>query len=188
MKKLVLFMHTSLDGYTAGPNGEMNWINVGDELFDYAGRQTEISDIALYGRGTFEIMQAYWPTAANEPDASKHDIEHGNWYNKVDKYVASASMQGQNFSNTTILSDNIIEQITALKQKEGDKQIVMFGSPSLGASLMEFNLIDEYWLFVNPIILGKGNLLFKPQQNAISLQLVESKTLSSGVVCLHYVR
>lgn len=181
-------MHVSLDGYTAGPNGEMNWIKVDDELFEYSGHQTEISDIALYGRGTFEIMEAYWPTAADEPDASKHDIEHGHWYNTVDKYVASASMRGQNFNHTTIISDNIIEQIVALKQLPGDKQIVMFGSPSLGASLMGHNLIDEYWLFINPVILGKGSLLFKPQQNAIPLQLVESKTLTSGVVCLHYVR
>ncbi|WCT12481.1 dihydrofolate reductase family protein [Mucilaginibacter jinjuensis] len=188
MKKIVLFMHVSLDGYTAGPNGEMDWIGIGDEMFDTAGSQAERSDVALYGRGTFEIMEAYWPTAADKPNASKHDIEHGNWYNKVNKYVASASMQGQSFSNTTILSDNIIEQITALKQKEGDKQIVMFGSPSLGASLMDHDLIDEYWLFVNPIILGKGKLLFKPQQNAIRLQLVENKTFSNGVICLHYIR
>jgi dihydrofolate reductase len=188
MKKLVLFMHTSLDGYTAGANGEMNWIGVSDELFEEAGRQTQLSDIALYGRGTFEIMQAYWPTAADEPDASKHDIEHGHWYNKVDKYVASASMEGKSFSNTTIISHNIIEQIAALKQKEGDKQIVMFGSPSLGASLMERDLIDEYWLFVNPIILGQGKLLFKPQPNAIKLQLAENKTFSNGVICLHYVK
>jgi dihydrofolate reductase len=188
MRKLVLFMHISLDGYIAGPNGEMNWIAVGDEMFDYAGRQTEISDIALYGRGTFEIMQAYWPTAADRPGASKHDIEHGNWYNKVHKYVASASMQGQSFSNTTIISNDIIEQITALKQMRGDKQIVMFGSPSLGASLMQHNLVDEYWLFINPIILGNGKLLFKHQQDTIRLQLVESKTLANGVICLHYVR
>ncbi|MGC4022093.1 MAG: dihydrofolate reductase family protein [Cyclobacteriaceae bacterium] len=74
MRKLVLFMHTSLDGFVATSKGEMNWIHVDEELFDYASNRTNESDLALYGRKTFEMMEAYWPTAATQPNASKHDM------------------------------------------------------------------------------------------------------------------
>ena len=74
MRKIVLFMHTSLDGFTAGPNGEMDWIIVNEEMFDIAKEQTEQADTALYGRVTYQMMDAYWPTAGDKPGASKHDI------------------------------------------------------------------------------------------------------------------
>jgi dihydrofolate reductase len=74
MRKVILFMHTTLDGFVAGPNGEMDWINVDDEMFDFAGKQTNQADTALYGRVTFEMMNGYWPTAGEQPNASKHDI------------------------------------------------------------------------------------------------------------------
>ncbi|HWJ28077.1 MAG TPA: dihydrofolate reductase family protein [Flavisolibacter sp.] len=87
MRKLVLFMHVSLDGYVAGPNGEMDWITVNEDIFDYAGRRTNEADTALYGRVTYQMMEGYWPTAADHPNASKHDIEHSAWYNKLEKLV-----------------------------------------------------------------------------------------------------
>src|ERR1044072_7028704 len=102
MRPLVSFMHVSLDGFVTGPNGEMNWIKVDDEIFDYAGERTSKSDTALYGRVTWELMEGYWPTAADKPNASKHDIEHSTWYNKVDKVVLSKTMEGQQLPNTVI--------------------------------------------------------------------------------------
>src|SRR5215216_2481954 len=105
MKKLVLFMHASLDGFVAGPNGEMDWINVDDEMFEYAGQRTNNADTALYGRITYQMMESYWPTAGNQPGASKHDIEHSKWYNQVTKVVISRSMKGQNPPKTKIISD-----------------------------------------------------------------------------------
>ena len=107
MRSLVSFMHVSLDGFVAGPNGEMDWIKVDDEIFDYAGNRTNESDTALYGRVTWEMMEAYWPTAADKPNASKHDIQHSTWYNKVDKIVLSKSMKGKQLPNTIIISDDI---------------------------------------------------------------------------------
>jgi dihydrofolate reductase len=100
MRSLVSFMHVSLDGFVCGPNGEMDWIKVDDEIFDYAGNRTSVSDTALYGRVTWEMMEGYWPTAADKPNASKHDIEHSTWYNKVDKVVLSKSMKGKQLPNT----------------------------------------------------------------------------------------
>src|ERR1044072_2075112 len=100
MKRLVLFMHVSLDGFVAGPNGEMDWIHVDDEIFDYAGQRTSEADTALYGRVTYQMMEGYWPTAADQPNASKHAIEHSAWYKKVNKVVLSQTMKGQQKPNT----------------------------------------------------------------------------------------
>lgn len=185
MRQLVLFMHVSLDGFVAGPNGEMDWIKVDEDMFDYAGRQTDQSDAALYGRITYEMMEDYWPTAADSPNASRHDKQHSEWYNKVTKIVVSKTMQGEHLPNTSIISNNIAEEIIKLKEAKG-KDIVIFGSPSAAHLLMEENLIDDYWIFVNPILLGKGILLFNNIRHRTALNLVEHRVMSSGVVCLHY--
>ena len=187
MRKIVLFMHVSLDGFVAGPNGEMNWINVSEELFEYAGDQTDQADVALYGRITYQMMDSYWPTAADEPGASKHDVQHSAWYNKVTKVVLSKTMKGAELKNTRIISDNIPEEISKLKQEEG-KNILIFGSPTAVHTLMQENLIDELWLFINPVLLANGIPLFKDLKSIVKLRLATTKALASGVVCLHYNR
>ena len=187
MRKLVSFMHVSLDGLIAGPKGEMDWITVDEEIFDYAGNRTNESDLALYGRVTYEMMESYWPTAADQPGASRHDIEHSTWYKKVAKVVLSRTLKGKSLPNTKIVSDNLATEIAQLKKTSG-KEIVMFGSPGATQSLAQENLIDEYWLFVNPIILGQGAPFFKGIKQASKLKLKKSHAFSSGVVCLHYER
>lgn len=185
MRKLVLFMHTSLDGFVAGPKGEMNWLQVDEELFDYAGHRTNEADLALYGRKTFEMMEAYWPEAASRPNATKHDIEHSTWYNKVQKVVLSKTLDSSKLKNTRVVSGNLAKEIGQIKNDIG-REIVIFGSPSAGHSLMAEDLIDEFWIFVNPIVLGDGIPMFKNKK--IKLKLLGSKALKSGVVCLHYER
>lgn len=185
MKRLVLFTHTSLDGFVAGPKGEMDWIKVDDDMFEYAGQRTREADVALYGRVTYEMMEAYWPTAADQPAASKHDIEHSKWYNSVAKVVVSRAMKGAKPANTRLVGNNLAGEVTKLKQGAG-KEIVMFGSPTVAHALMAENLIDDYWLFVNPILLGQGIPLFKDIKNKAALTLAASNVFSSGVICLHY--
>jgi dihydrofolate reductase len=187
MRKLVLFMHVSLDGIAAKPGGGLEWALTSDEMFDYAKQQTEASDLALYGRGTYEIMQAYWPTAADKPKASKHDIEHSTWYNKVDKVVLSKSMRGQIIPKTTVISDNALAKVEELKQQDG-KNIVMFGSPGAAHQFIRHDLVDDYWIFINPVILGKGTPLFDNTQPEINLKLVKGEVFPNGVVCMHYER
>lgn len=185
MRQLVLFMHVSLDGFVAGPCGEMDWIKVDDDMFEYAGKQTDISDTALYGRITYEMMEDYWPTAGDHPYASKHDKQHAEWYNKVTKIIVSKTMEGEHLPNTSIISHNIPQEIIKLKEAAG-KDIILFGSPSAAHLLMEENLIDDYWIFVNPILLGSGILLFNNIKHRMLLNLTEHKIFVSGVVGLHY--
>lgn len=185
MRSLSAFMHVTVDGFVAGPNGEMDWIWVNEEMFELAGERTRVADTALYGRKTFVMMDQYWPTAASQPNASKHDVEHSNWYNQVEKIVLSRTMPSDPGKKVTVISDNLADSIKKLKQKDGG-EIVIFGSPGAIHSLEADNLIDEYWLFVNPVLLGAGIPLFKNIQNRTGLQLVFHKVYSSGVVCLHY--
>jgi len=177
-------MHVSVDGFVGGPNGEMDWIHVDEDMFEYAGQQTDNADTALYGRKTFEMMQSYWPTAGDSPNASKHDIQHSQWYNNVEKLVVSRTMQND-FKNVTVLRETIADEIVKRKKEQG-KNIVIFGSPSAAHLLMHHNLIDDYWLFINPVILGEGIPLFKDVQERLKLKLVWNKVFASKVVGLHY--
>lgn len=185
MRKIILLMHASLDGFVGGPKGEMNWIKIDDELFDFVGKIVDQADVGLYGRVTYQMMESYWPTAGDKPNASKHDIEHSQWYKRVDKVVISNSMKGGKIPKVQIISGDINEGIGQLKQKEG-KDILMLGSPSASHALMHHNLIDEYWIFVNPILLGVGIPLFKNIEAKVNLKFIASKVFASGVVGLHY--
>ena len=187
MRKVVVFMHMSLDGFVARPNGEIDWIIVGNDMFDEALRQTNRSDTAIYGRVTYQLMDSYWPTAADQPNATKHDIEHSSWYKNVDKVIISRSMKDVKLPKTKVLSENIKDEIQKLKNQEG-KDIVIFGSPSIFQLFMAEDLIDDCWLFVNPIVLGKGIPLFRNIDKYIKLKLEVCKVFVSGVVCLHYER
>ena len=187
MRNLIFFMHTSLDGFVAGLKGEMNWIKVDDEMFDFVATMTDTADTALYGRVTYEIMQSYWPNAGKEPNASKHDKEHSAWYNKVSKVVLSKTISEKGLDNTTVISGQLTDNINKIKKQDG-KNILIFGSPGASQSLLNEGLIDEFWLFVNPIILGQGLPLFKDITGTNKLKLVESKTFACGVIALHYER
>jgi dihydrofolate reductase len=185
MGNLVSFMHMSLDGFVAGLNNEMDWIHIDEEIFDYIAERTGATDCALYGRKTYQMMEGYWPTAASQQNATKHDIEHSRWYKSVRKVVLSKTMNETNLINAKVISNNLNYEITKLKQGT-EKEILIFGSPTATHSLMAAELIDSYWLFVNPVLLGQGIPLFKNINNKIALTLVASHVFPSGVVCLHY--
>ena len=185
MRKIVQLMHVSLDGFVAGPNGEMDWIKVDEEIFDHVGKRISKGDTALYGRVTYQLMESYWPTAADKPNASKHDIEHSKWYSKVHKVVLSRTMKGSHLTNTTIISDSLSDRINEIKQGTGE-DILLFGSPIATHSLIQLNLIDGYWLFVNPIILGQGIPLFAGIKEKIKLSLVTTHQFTCGVTELNY--
>jgi len=195
MRKIISFMHISLDGFVAGLNGEMDWIKVDEEIFDHVGKRISEGDTALYGRVTYQMMENYWPTAGDKPTASKHDIEHSKWYSKVHKVVLSKTMNPDSYrdadpiaiglTNTKIISDNLSDRINEIKQQAG-KDILLFGSPTATQSLIQLNLIDGYWLFLNPIILGRGIPLFVDIKDKIKLKLLTTRQFTSGVTELNY--
>jgi dihydrofolate reductase len=185
MRNLVFFMHTSLDGFVAGPNKEMSWLKLEEDMLDFVAEMTSNADTALYGRVTYELMESYWPNAGQQPNASKHTIAHAKWYEQVPKVVLSTTIAEAGLHNTKVISGQLADNINELKQQEG-RDILIFGSPGASQSLLNEGLIDEFWLFVNPIILGKGMPLFKDITGTTKLNLVESKTFACGVIALHY--
>src|SRR5689334_10028257 len=102
MGYLTLFMHISLDVFACGINGEMEWIHVDDEIFDYGAERIYATGTALYGRKTYQLMEGYWPTAADQPDATKHDIEHSKWYKQAKKVVLSKTLKEENLMNSHV--------------------------------------------------------------------------------------
>lgn len=178
-------MHVSLDGFVAGPAGEMNWIKVDEELFDFVAKRISNGDTAMYGRNTYQMMEGYWPEAGKKPNASKHDIEHSAWYNGIHKIVMSRTLAGATLPNTTIVSEDLNGRINEIKE-EGDGEILLFGSPGATHALMEQDLIDGYWLFVNPVILGRGIPLFANITGTTKLKLLGTSTFASGVTELNY--
>lgn len=186
MRNIISFMHISLDGFVAGPNGEMDWIKIDPEIFEHVGKRISQGDTALYGRVTYDMMESYWPTAAGKPGATNHDKEHSKWYAQAHKLVISNTLKGIQMPNTTILSDNLGAHIQQIKQS-GTGEILLFGSPRATHELMKQNLIDGYWLFVNPVILGEGIPLFQNINHKTKLTLQTTKQFDSGVVELSYL-
>ncbi|WP_410209835.1 dihydrofolate reductase family protein [Aquirhabdus sp.] len=188
MRKIVSFVHVSLDGFVASIDEGMHslgWISISEDLFAYVEQRIQQTNTALYGRVTYEMMESYWPTAADAPDASAHDHAHSRWYKAARKIVLSRTMTEKDHLNTHIISSNLSDEINTLKQSAGS-DILIFGSPSAAHALMTENLIDEYWLFVNPILLARGIPLFQNIQDRTALSLVKSHIFASGVVCLQY--
>ena len=185
MRKLIISMHTSIDGYTAGPNGEMDWIRFDDALFDFVGEFTDRSDTALYGRVTYDLMEAYWPTAGSQPNANRHAKHHSAWYNKVTKVVVSTTLQDDPSKKLQVISADLKSNIEKLKNETGG-DILVFGSPSIVRQLEEHNLIDEYWLMMNPIILGSGISMYSKDIQQLKLEPGESTSFSCGVTALSF--
>jgi dihydrofolate reductase len=185
MRKLVLFMHLSLDGFAADTNSQLDFLTYDDELADYADELMKTVGSPVYGRVTYQLMEGYWPTVLTNPNASKRSLKHAQWVEEVPKVVFSKTLTEATWNNTRLIKDNIAEEIKKLKQEPG-KDLVIFGSPGLSAHFMNLGLIDEYQLTVHPIILGNGLSVFRNNTAKSSLKLLHSTTMKSGVVTLHY--
>lgn len=182
-------MHISLDGYVAGPKGELNWVKLEEEIFDHVEKRISQTNTALYGRVTFEMMENYWPHAADKPSPSRHDINHSRWYKNAHKIVLSKTLDDKNLSNTTVINDNLPKRLNEIKitNQDAGTEILLFGSPAATKFLIKENLIDGYWLFVNPVILGQGIPLFKDNKNKTKLRLTGSRPFDCGVIELMYL-
>jgi len=184
-RKIMAFMHVSLDGFVAGPNGEMDWITMDDEIFEDAIDLATEADTALYGRTTYEMMESYWPSVLKSPEATKNELHHATWVENVSKIVFSTSLDKAEWNNTKLMKRNVKYEVAKLKQQPG-KNMMIFGSPRLTHSFMQMGLIDEYRINVNPVVLGNGLPLFRNIEDRINLKLLNARTFESGVIGLHY--
>jgi dihydrofolate reductase len=187
MKKIKIFLHVTLDGFVAGPTGEMDWISLDDSQFEFIGKMVGDADTYLMGRVTYQMMESYWPTAGDQPNASRHDIEHSRWYNQVSKVVISGTLKETNAQGPRVIGRDLKNEVETLKRQPGT-DIVIFGSPRAAHSLMHLDLIDEYGLFVNPVVLGKGVPTFADITTRLDLKLSTTRTFATGVIFLHYAR
>ncbi|QTH45288.1 dihydrofolate reductase [Cohnella sp. LGH] len=185
MRKLVLFMHVSLDGYALDSNGGLDWIPYNEELENYAEEVVAEVDSPVYGRTTYQMMESYWPSVLDDPNASRHAMEHAKWLQDVKKIVISGTMDKAKWNNTLLVKDKVAEEIKALKEQPG-KNLVIFGSSGAANTLFELSLIDEYLLTICPVILGSGKSIFGGGVEKIRLKLLSSRTLKSGIIATRY--
>jgi dihydrofolate reductase len=185
VRKVISLMHISLDGFTAGPNGELEWAHVDEETYAYVADLLRTVDTAIYGRTTYQMMESYWPTVPADPSSTKEEIHHAHWVETVNKLVFSTTLEKAEWNNTRLVRGNAAEEIARLKRQPGT-DLMIFGSPRLTHSFIQLGLIDEYQLTINPVVLGEGIPLFKDIKEQVALELLAAKTFRSGVVGLHY--
>ena len=185
MSKVILSNMVTLDGFFEGPNKELDWHIVDEELNEYANDLLSNVDALLFGRVTYQLMADYWPAAATNPSTSKSDLEIADKMNNLPKIVFSKTLQEVKWNNSRLVKENIAEEISKMKQQPG-KDMVIFGSGSIVSTFMQLGLIDEYRIIVNPIVLGNGNPLFKGINGKQNLKLLNTKVFDSGIVILFY--
>ena len=186
MRNIISLAHIALDGFMAGPGGDMDFIVFNDELADHTYPLIDSVDLAVYGRVTFEMMEGYWPAAGEAPDAGAHTKSHSRWYNGVKKIVASRTLAASKNLHVRVVGDDIVGALRAEKQEAGG-DIMIFGSPTLTRALAAADLVDEWRLTLQPVILGGGRSLFEKGENRTRLELRSSKTFGTGVIAVHYV-
>jgi dihydrofolate reductase len=186
MRKIKLQMQISLDGHVAGPNGEMDWMvwNWDEALKTYATELTKSADTFLLGRKTGEGMAVYWPTVASNPESKEEDLWIADKLNTLPKVVFSKTVSTINWTNVTIASD-VAKEVAHLKQQPG-KDMILYGGAGIVSSFIQQNLIDEYHLFVNPVIIGGGKTIFNNLDDKLKLKLIQTTPSSTGIVILCY--
>ncbi|MCG9482960.1 dihydrofolate reductase family protein [Acinetobacter pittii] len=187
MRKLILFLHASLDGFVEGPNGAMDigWIAYDADLANHAKEVLSTADTVIWGRVTYQMMHNYWPSMLSNPDASEHERNHAKWIEKTEKIIFSTTLDKVEWNNSRLVKDHVEEEINRLKQEQG-KDMVILGSPRFAHYLMQLGLIDEYKITVSPVLIGSGLSLFQGIQEKTNLKLIENKTFASGAIGLHY--
>ena len=185
LRKLRLQVQMSVDGCIAGPNGEMDWM-VGlldDEIIKYSHKITEPVDTILLGRKMTDVFISYWLNVMNKPDDpwyafAKRMIE-------IPKVVFTKTLNKSEWINTSIVTGDLIEEVSKIKSQSG-RDIVVYGGATFDSSLIKEKLIDEFYLFINPVAIGNGMTIFKDLNEIQKYTLIESKAFECGKVLLRY--
>jgi dihydrofolate reductase len=185
MRKIILMMSVSLDGFFEGPERELDWQLIDDELHTHFNELLGTMSAFLDGRVTYELMAGFWPTADADPAAPAPVAEFARIWREMPKVVYSRTLKDDPGWTTTVVRDVVPEQVRELTAQPGGDMVI--GGADLAATFMRHDLIDEYRLYVHPVVIGRGRPLFGPDART-TLRLAETRTFGSGVVLLRYER
>ena len=184
MSKLIVFNSISVDGYFTDTKGDVSWAHQNDpEWQQFTNENVSGGGILLFGRVTYEMMQSYWPT----PQAHEQLPKVADRMNRAQKVVFSRKLNKVSWQNTRLIKDNLAQEVRKLKASAGEG-IVILGSGTIVSQLTQENLIDQYQLVVNPVVLGAGRTMFEGLTNQLRLKRVQSRTFNNGNVLLTYER
>jgi dihydrofolate reductase len=184
MRKLIYSMGVSLDGFIAGPGGEIDWSPPDEELHRFHNQQMRETGASLYGRRLYEVM-TYWETADEDPSLPEYELEFARIWKDTPRIVFSKTLEKVE-GNARLVRESVAEEVAKLKEQPGKDLAV--GGAGLASTFMELGLIDEYRLFVSPVVLGGGTPYFPALDERINLELVETRTFGSRVVYVRYRR
>ena len=185
MRKIIWMMSVSVDGYMEGPSREIDWHMVDDELHRHMNGWMARSGGFLEGRVTYELMEGFWPTADQDAAAPPTIVEFAQIWRDMPKVVYSRTLERAG-GNATVVHDVVPAEVLALKAQPGGDLVV--GGGDLGAEFARLDLIDEYRLYVHPIVIGRGKPMLRPSEARVPLSLIETHTFGNGVVLLRYER
>jgi dihydrofolate reductase len=187
VKKIVYDLTVSMDGYVESADGGIDWTSPGEELHTHFNERE--SDLAahIYGRRMYELMAGAWPTADKDPHAPPQIVEYAKIWRAKRKFVFSTTLERVEW-NTTLLRGDIAEEVERLKALPGPGAFIAIGGPTLATSLMRLGLIDEFWLYHSPIVLGGGKAMFPQLAEPIRTELVEVRRFECGVALLRYAK
>lgn len=189
MRKVYVFITVSLDGYFEGPNHDLSWHNVDEEFnkFIVDSWLNEL-DLFMWGRRTYQLMESFWPKAANDSRMSRENLEVARLMNTTPKIVFSRTLkevkESDNWKNITLAKKFDPEEIRRMKAQSGKG--IWVGGSELAVSFIKEGLVDEFRIMVMPVVIGKGTTLFKGIENKLKLELIKTRQFKSGNILLHY--
>jgi dihydrofolate reductase len=183
MRKIVWMASVSLDGFIEGPDRDIGWSRVDDELHTHLNRYLSGMGAFVSGRVTYELMAAYWPTADADPASPPPIVEFARIWREMPKIVFSKTLEQVGW-NASLKREVVPEEIRRLKAQPGGDLLV--GSSDLAQVFRREGLIDEYRVYVHPVLIGRGKPMFQPWDARTPLQLAETQRFGSGVVMVHY--
>jgi dihydrofolate reductase len=186
MRRVILFVDTTLDGFMGGPAGELDWMVQDDEVDkDFTGHLRETVDTIFTGRRTYQSFEAFWPAAATDPSSPADLADFANWMLDTPKVVFSNTLENVGMRNSRLAAGGIAEEVARLKQEPG-KDLVIFGGARTVQAFVKLGLIDEYRMKVHPVAIGDGLPVFTDLEGKLNLTLIRSKAYGSGVLGLYY--
>jgi dihydrofolate reductase len=188
MRKVISFMHASLDGFVQGKDPwDLGWISYNEELERFASETLSSVTTVVFGRVTFLGMDAHWRAVPSDPGSTEYELRHADWLERAEKLVLSTTLEGSDWNNTRVVRGDVPAEVARLKAEPGG-DIVLMGSPGAAQTFIRHDLIDEYRLTVSPVVLGAGRRLFEDVPDRRPLRLADARTFKSGALALIYAR